>query len=86
MTNDLIPVAWPLAHYLDSRYEIRDAIGRERSAIIRIPAEAGIATAIHGGNSLPETESLSRRILSLPLYPELEKEQVERICSALGFP
>ena len=34
--------------------------------------------------SLPATESLAERILSLPLYPELPEEAVERVCAALG--
>jgi dTDP-4-amino-4,6-dideoxygalactose transaminase len=34
-------------------------------------------------DSLPVTVSLSREILSLPIYPELEKAQVERVAEAL---
>ncbi len=33
---------------------------------------------------LPETEALARRILSLPLYPELPEESVDRVCEALN--
>ncbi|HDP24260.1 MAG TPA: DegT/DnrJ/EryC1/StrS family aminotransferase [Deltaproteobacteria bacterium] len=59
----------------------------------------GIATAVHypfavhqqaaykerirGSESLPETEALYDRILTLPLYPELSRGDVQRICSAL---
>lgn len=49
-------------------------------AIHQQPAYAG---RIRGGDNLPNTEGLYRRILSLPMYPELNNSQVERICSAL---
>lgn len=39
---------------------------------------------IRGGDNLPVTENLYRRILSLPLYPELTDEQVARIVDALA--
>lgn len=39
---------------------------------------------IRGGDKLPVTENLYRRILSLPLYPELTDEQVARIVDALA--
>jgi dTDP-4-amino-4,6-dideoxygalactose transaminase len=38
---------------------------------------------LRGYNDLPNTENLYRRILSLPMYPELADNQVERICLAL---
>ena len=44
------------------------------------PAYAG---RIRGGDRLPKTEALYRRILTLPMYPELSDEQVETICAAL---
>jgi dTDP-4-amino-4,6-dideoxygalactose transaminase len=60
---------------------------------------AGIATALHyprpihlqpayagrirGRESLPETEALSARILTLPMFPELTDRQVETVCDAL---
>ena len=61
--------------------------------------EAGIATGIHypipchlqeacrtegyGPVSLPKTEQAAREILSLPVYPELTDEQVDRIIGAV---
>ena len=63
-------------------------------------SEAGIATGIHypipchlqeacrtegyGPVSLPETERAAREILSLPVYPELTDEQVDRIVGAVA--
>jgi dTDP-4-amino-4,6-dideoxygalactose transaminase len=44
------------------------------------PAYAG---RIRGGDHLPETESLNRKILTLPMFPELTACQVERVCDVL---
>ena len=62
--------------------------------------EQGIATGVHYEHpihlmpgygflecrqgDLPETEALAQRILSLPLYPELPEESVDRVCEALN--
>lgn len=61
--------------------------------------EQGVATARHypapihlqpayqdrirGGANLPHTEALYRRIVSLPMYPELSDSEVARVCDAL---
>jgi len=71
----------------------------ERDDLAGYLASHGIATARHypvavhlqpaylgrirGGEELPATESLYRRILSLPLYPELTDASVEKVCAAL---
>ena len=36
-----------------------------------------------GPKSFPVTEKIAKRIISLPMYPELEKEQIEYICDTL---
>ena len=36
-----------------------------------------------GEGSLPESESLSSRILSLPMHPYMEEETATRICAAV---
>jgi dTDP-4-amino-4,6-dideoxygalactose transaminase len=41
------------------------------------PAYRNLAVA------LPVTESATEQILSLPLYPELRNEDVERVCQAI---
>ena len=38
---------------------------------------------IRGCDSLPVTEKVYPQILSLPMYPELRDEEVERVCEAL---
>jgi len=32
---------------------------------------------------LEKTEEAARRILSLPIYPELRKEEVDTVCAAI---
>lgn len=70
-----------------------------RTELQEFMRSAGIATALHypkpihlqpayagrirGSNCLPETESLYRQILTLPMFPELTDNDVERICDAL---
>lgn len=45
--------------------------------------QTAYAGRIRGSDHLPHTESLYRRILTLPMYPELTDQQVKRICSTL---
>ncbi len=70
-----------------------------RDALARHLASAGISTGIHypipchlqpvaaelgyRAGSLPVTERLARKVLSLPMYPELADAQVERIADAI---
>lgn len=49
-------------------------------AIHQQPAYLG---RIRGADALPETERLYRELLTLPLFPELSDEQVDRVCHAL---
>ena len=72
--------------------------GRER--VQSELAAHGISTGIHypvpihlqeayreagfGPGSFPVTEAAARRILSLPIYPELTEDAVRRVAAALG--
>jgi dTDP-4-amino-4,6-dideoxygalactose transaminase len=72
----------------------------DRDAVRRKLEAAGVATGIHYAHpihlmrgygfldyhqgDLPETEALAERILSLPMYPELSEESVDRVCEALN--
>jgi dTDP-4-amino-4,6-dideoxygalactose transaminase len=38
----------------------------------------------NGAGSLPVTERLTRRVLSLPIYPELSLEMVDRVAEAVS--
>ncbi|MEI6808307.1 MAG: DegT/DnrJ/EryC1/StrS family aminotransferase [bacterium] len=72
---------------------------KERDRLARTLAEAGVATGIHypipvhlqgafadlgyGRGSFPNAEKLADEALSLPMYPELSKDQIEWVCSSL---
>ncbi len=47
----------------------------------RLPLYAGLG---YGEGSLPVSEQAAREVLSLPMYPELTDEQVERVAEAVG--
>jgi dTDP-4-amino-4,6-dideoxygalactose transaminase len=71
----------------------------DRQSLARSLAGSGIGTAVHypapvhrqpayvgrfrGADRLAVTEALSGRVLTLPLYPELSDDQVNRVCEAL---
>ncbi|MCX6053983.1 MAG: DegT/DnrJ/EryC1/StrS family aminotransferase [Chloroflexi bacterium] len=70
-----------------------------RDALIKYLEGFGIGSGIHypqavhqqpayigrfkGRESLPQTERLVQRIISLPIYPELQEDQVHRVCQKL---
>jgi dTDP-4-amino-4,6-dideoxygalactose transaminase len=72
----------------------------DRDAVVRHLQAAGVGAGIHypvpihlqeayaglglGPGSFPVTEGAARQILSLPLYPELSREQVETAAGALA--
>lgn len=72
----------------------------DRDAVLKRLQAAGVGAGIHypipihrqeayaglglGEGSFPVTEDLARRILSLPLYPEMSREQVGAVARALG--
>jgi dTDP-4-amino-4,6-dideoxygalactose transaminase len=72
----------------------------ERDLLQKHLAESGVASARHypapihlqpayrgrirGGDSLPQTEALYRRIVTLPMYPELSDAEVDRVAAALS--
>lgn len=82
------------------QYVVRCIDHRMRDRLMHFLAEQGIQTAVHypvpvhlqpayihrlpKSYSLPVTENLCRRILSLPLYPELADEQVARVARTIG--
>ncbi|MEZ4598882.1 MAG: DegT/DnrJ/EryC1/StrS family aminotransferase [Syntrophotaleaceae bacterium] len=69
-----------------------------RGDLARALADQGIASAVYypvplhrqealreycGSQSLPIAELCADRVLSLPMYPELKEEQLERVCQAV---
>jgi len=76
---------------------LSESIARDR--IVRSLASRGIQSSIHyppvhefsfyrrilpPPSHLGVTEAIGRRILTLPLYPELTRDQVETVCSSLN--
>ena len=73
---------------------------RERDLVQRELLAAGIQTAVHyplpihlmppyddgrfQRGDFPAAEACAESVLSLPMYPHMEKKQVERVCEALG--
>lgn len=74
---------------------------QDRQELMESAKKSGVATAIHypqavhrqpayqrylrPGQQLPVTDRLAARILSLPIYPELESDQVEAVCRFLRY-
>lgn len=71
--------------------------GRDR--VQKALTDAGIASAVYypiplhrqevyrdllAGTSLPVTEKIAEQVLSLPMYPELTAEQIQRICQVIA--
>jgi len=82
------------------QYVIRCPDPSNRDDLIHFLHEQGIRTAVHypvpihsqpayahrltGGRPLPVTEETCPKILSLPLFPELADEDVDRVAKAIG--
>ncbi|MEA3401548.1 MAG: DegT/DnrJ/EryC1/StrS family aminotransferase [Armatimonadota bacterium] len=91
-----LPVERPWARHVYHVYTIRTPRRDELAAALK---EAGIGHAIHyrvpshlqeamahlgyGPGSLPETERAADQVLSLPMYPELTNEQIDRVCEVV---
>ena len=58
-------------------------IGTARHYPMPIHLQPPYRGRIRGGENLVHTETLYKRILSLPMYPELTDGQVEKICTSL---
>ncbi len=48
-----------------------------------IHQQPAYASSVHRPRPLPHTETLYRRLLSLPMFPELTSQEVGRVCRAL---
>ncbi len=92
----LLPTA---ASYADPAWHLYCIRVRERDAVLQAMTDADIVCGIHypvpihlqeaygalglRRGSLPVTERLSEELLSLPLYPELTRVQLERVAKTL---
>lgn len=91
-----LPQTAPEANHVFHQYVVRaDA----RDALRAYLRERGIGTLVHypvpvhqqpayarfaGDTDLTHTEAAARTVLSLPLFPELNKEQIEAVTAAIG--
>jgi len=95
-TDLLLPIEPPETHHVYHQFVIRHP---RRDVLKTFLEARGIQSQIHYPSpvhlqpayrklefppgSLPVTESTMKQILSLPIYPELEEEQVREICRAI---
>jgi dTDP-4-amino-4,6-dideoxygalactose transaminase len=90
-----LPVETQNAYHVYHQYTI---LSEQRDGIMQKLAEADIASAIYypiplhrqqvfaplsTGLALPVTERISRQCLSLPMYPELPREAIEKVVSVI---
>jgi dTDP-4-amino-4,6-dideoxygalactose transaminase len=88
-----VPDTEPVFHILAVKHPRRRAVHDALSAAgigwgkhIVPPAhrQPGYEHLRHGGGSFPVSETLSDQLVSLPVFPELTDEQVERVADALS--
>jgi dTDP-4-amino-4,6-dideoxygalactose transaminase len=86
------PYARHVYHVYGVRIPNRDAVqaalqAREIQTGIHYPIPVHMQKAYQefgfGAGDLPVTEKVSAELLSLPMFPELERSQVEEVCDAL---
>jgi dTDP-4-amino-4,6-dideoxygalactose transaminase len=88
------PDALPVFHQYVVRSSQRDALraGLERRGVntnIHYPVPVHLQPAYRdrvalGPSALPRTEQAAREVLSLPMYPQLSDQQIERVCTAVS--
>jgi dTDP-4-amino-4,6-dideoxygalactose transaminase len=92
-----LPVEKPGNHHIYHQYTIRV---KKRDEVRHHLDEAGVKTAVHyplcmhqqpafaelgyGDGDFPVCERASREVLSLPMFPELGRDQIERVAQALA--
>ena len=88
-----LPVVDPNSEHVYHRFVIQTD---DRDALLNRLAKAGIGAGVHypvpvheqpaydflglAPDALPATHALCRRILSLPMFPAITRDQVERVC------
>lgn len=93
----VVPAVAPGARHVFHQYVVQVP---ERDSVRAAMLEAGIATGVHypvplheqpvfgdlglSPGSLPVTHALCQRILSLPMFPGITREQVEQVTHVLG--
>jgi dTDP-4-amino-4,6-dideoxygalactose transaminase len=87
------PWALPVWHLyvirVENRDEVREALAREGIASgIHYPLPLHLQPALsmlgHRKGDLPVAEEWARTLLSLPIFPELERAEVERVADVVS--
>lgn len=97
--NNLAKIAFPIiqtrADTTSSNHKLVILCGTNRDTLKKFLADKGIETQIHYDKILPRTqffkkdgsfpnaEKLSKECLSLPMYPDLKKKEINYICNAI---
>jgi dTDP-4-amino-4,6-dideoxygalactose transaminase len=88
MTPKRSPEADHVFHLYVIRSTERDALqsflkSRDIGALVHYPVPVHLQSAyrgrVRGGDDLPETERAAREVLSLPIYPELQQAELEKV-------
>jgi dTDP-4-amino-4,6-dideoxygalactose transaminase len=95
----VVPESPAYTDHIYHLYVVRTRDESERDALQEHLDEQGVSTGIHypvpvheqpsyrslseDFQSLPVTEKVASRILSLPMYPEITEEQVAYVCDAI---
>jgi dTDP-4-amino-4,6-dideoxygalactose transaminase len=91
--QQIVPGSVPMYHILAARHSRRhvvhqalDGAGIGWGSHITPPIheQPGYRHLVRNGESFPVSETLSRELLSLPVYPELTDEQVDYVADVLG--
>ena len=93
----LVPQQAPYAHHVYHVYAVRHS---DRDSLARTLHAHGVGTGIHYPvpvhlqpayadlghrvGDFPEAERAANEVLSLPMYPELTRTQIETVCAAVG--
>ena len=93
---EAVPIAQPWGTHVYYVYVVQV---RDRDHFRSVLEQEGIATGVHypvpvhlqaacacygyGRGSLPVTEAVAERIVSLPMYPELTTEQLQKVTSTI---
>ena len=89
------PIEQPTARHVYHQYTLR-ILDDRRDALQKSLADAGVSSVIYypvplhqmplfesKSGELPETDRAARQVLSLPIWPELEPDRVQRICELI---
>lgn len=83
-----IPVFHQFTFLSDQRDAIKQALTEQRiaSAVyypIPLHQQKAIVEKMHTQASFPQAQSVAERCLSLPIYPEMSQESIDRVCATI---